>query len=418
LHSPPRHAAPAALVIALALAFLTMPPVAAQQSGCTATLRPGDDVRAAVAAARMGGVVCLAAGEHAPFAVTDVAAGVTVRGQGGGATVIAGEDEGPAVRIDGVERFTLADLVVRGGVVVAGSRAVTLRDLRVEDAETGLLVEDASTAQLDGVQVERTDLAGVAVRDGVVTASRLTVRDPGAYGVVALGAGASVTLRESTVDGGATAALFVGLLGCAEWPVATATVPLCFYDDLDAVIGEASLSVSGSTIEPGAGTGVLAFPGTSATLEMSTVRGRGRGGLRAWGARLTVRNATLEDNAVAGIESWSYPDPRGEALLRGRLEVQRTTVRGTQPLGGPILGDGIVVRGGDYSIRTVVVEANRGAGLVIGDGAAGDLRDSDVRDNAGPGLCLGAGVLMTEGGNLVAGNARTSAACGEGAMLE
>jgi hypothetical protein len=417
LHLPSRHAALTALVIALALAVLTLPSVAAQQPGCTATLLPGDDVGAAVASARMGAVVCLAAGEHAPFVVSDVAAGVTVRGLDGGAAVIAGEDDGTVVRIDGAERFTLADLTVRGGVVVAGSRAVTLRGVRVEDAETGLLVEDASTAQLDGVLVERTDLAGVAVRDGVITASRLTVRDPGAYGVAALGAGASITLRESTVAGGATAALFAGLLGCAEWPVATAAVPLCFYDDLDTVIGEARLSMAGSTIEPGAGTGVLAFPGTSVTFEMSTVRGRERGGLRAWGAQLSVRNATLEDNAVAGIESWSFPDPRGEALLRGRLEVQRTTVRGTIPLGGPILGDGIVVRGGDYSIRTVVVEANRGAGLVISHGASGDLRDTDVRDNDGPGLCLGAGVLMTEGGNLVAGNARSSTVC-EGALLE
>jgi hypothetical protein len=246
----------------------------------------------------------------------------------------------------------------------------------------------------------------------------LTVRDTGAYGVAALGAGANLTLRESTVAGGVTAALFAGASGCAEWPVATAVVPLCFYDDLDAAIAEARLSVSGSTIEPGAGTGVLAFPNATVTLEMSSVRGRERGGLRAWGARLTVRNATLEDNGVAGIEAWSYPDPRGEALLRGRLEVQRTNIRGTKPLGGPVLGDGIVVRGGDYSIRTAVVEANRGAGLIISHGAAGDLRDSDVRDNDGPGLCLGAGVLMTEGGNLVSGNARTSALCGEGMMLE
>jgi hypothetical protein len=385
--------------------------VSAQGRGCSAMLRPGDDLGAAVATAPTGAILCLVAGEYGPLAVGErTSPGILLLGEEG--AVIAG-DVGPAVLIDGAERLALAGLTVRGGVTADRARSLALSGVRVERAEIGVEIGAGSTARLDAVQIEGTAVAGLVVRDATVSATRLAVRDPGAYGVAALGDGAEIVLRDSAIAGGVTAALFAGTPGCAELPVASAAVPLCFYDDLDAAIGEARLSAFGTTVEPGAGTGVLAFPGASVTLETTTVRGRERGGLRAWGATLSLTSATVEDNAAAGIDVRAYPDPRGQAVLRGRLELRRTTVRETRPLGGPVLGDGIVIRGADFSLQMAAIETNDGAGIAISHGARGELRDSDVRNNGGPGLCLATGALMAEGGNLIADNARTSAVCAD-----
>ena len=402
------------LLVAAAVGFTSR--AAAQDAGCSSTVLPGDDLGAAVAARAPGAVLCLAAGEHGPLRVTAGASpGITLRGQAG--AVIAAED-GPAIRIDGAERLTLAGLTVRGGVTAVRARALALVGVRIEGGEIGLAVEGGSAARLDGVAVEQTTLAGIVVRDAAVSAAHVTVRDPGGYGIAALGGGAEIMLRDSVVAGGVTAALFAGTPGCAELPVATAAIPFCYYNDLEAAIGGARLLVSGTTIEAGAGTGVLAFPGASITAEATTVRGRERGGLRAWGATLTLTNATVEDNTVAGIDVRAYPDPRGDALLRGRLDLRRTAIRGTRPLGGPILGDGVVILGADFSLRMAVVESNHGAGVVISHAAAGELRDSDVRDNGGPWLCLADGAVLAEGGNLITDNSRFTPVCGDSEALE
>ncbi|MGH2588278.1 MAG: hypothetical protein ACRDJE_25440, partial [Dehalococcoidia bacterium] len=61
----------------------------AMQGPCRVTLLPGDDISAVVAAQPIGGVVCLARGVHRPFSVTrSVSAGVVVRGEGEGETVV------------------------------------------------------------------------------------------------------------------------------------------------------------------------------------------------------------------------------------------------------------------------------------------------------------------------------------------
>jgi parallel beta-helix repeat protein len=175
----------------------------ASTAACTATLRPGDDVTAALFRAAAGATVCLEAGTHRPISTARVRPDVTLIGAGPDQTVIRA-DGGSAVEIVDVERFTLADLSVRGGdpaaVYIARARDANLRNIRLGPAAFGLHIENGATVTATDTAIAETSDFGVLLRrGGSAIFDRLRVQDLRGIGVGAVDDPGPLTIRDAEV---------------------------------------------------------------------------------------------------------------------------------------------------------------------------------------------------------------------------
>src|SRR3712207_464314 len=107
----------------------------ASSAACARTVVPGNDIAAALFDAPAGATVCLASGTHRPFSVARVRPGVTLKGAGVDSTSIQAA-RGNVVQVTDVERFTLADLSVRGGgpagIYAARATGLAIRGVRID----------------------------------------------------------------------------------------------------------------------------------------------------------------------------------------------------------------------------------------------------------------------------------------------
>jgi hypothetical protein len=178
-------------------------PAEVVQAPCRATVSPGEDIAAVVAAQPIDAVVCLARGVHRPFSVArSVSAGVVVRGAGPDATFIISQRDG--VGVTDIERFTIANLTIRGGnpagVYAAQARGLALRGVRIQGAAFGLHVDDGSSVFLEDVTLSTSADFGLLVRRrSTVTGERVSVLDSRAIGVGVVDSAAGLTLRHSEI---------------------------------------------------------------------------------------------------------------------------------------------------------------------------------------------------------------------------
>ena len=394
------------LVLAVLLIALTggQSPAAAQ-SVCALTLRAGGDIGAALGQAQRDTAICLSRGTYPPFVVGRIAAGVSVRGAGEGTVIQA--SRGTAIAIGDAERFTLSDLIVRGGapygIHVEGARSLTLRALRVENADVALLATDGASVQLDNVSLDRARTVALVSRGATVSGTRLAVHEPGGAGIAAILDGSRLTLRDSSVDGGPGPAIFAGVPGCADVDPATLVVPQCFYDDLGGFVSDVRVSLTDVTMRDGAGPGLLLFPGVEAEVRTSAISGRALGGVFAWGARVRLTDSTVDDNGINGVELRAYPGAV-DGYLRASGTIERTSVRGSRALGGGVLGNGVTVRNADIALHASLAAGNAGAGVALHAGARGAVTENDIVVNGGAGICYAVGAPVFEEGNALGGN--------------
>jgi parallel beta-helix repeat protein len=409
-------------LIALAIGFAGR--IAAQETrppGCTVTVPTGESITAAIYAATPGGVVCLAPGAHRPFEVDERApAGITVRGAIPATAAVVAESA-DAVQVLGAVRFTIADLAIRGGnptgLYARGAAELTLRNVRVESSTYGVHLDDGTQARLEGVTITRPARVGLLMRRRAeAIAVRLRVPESDGAGIAALGGAGPLTLRESEVGSTAGPALFVGAPACGDLGSATLDVPQCILDDPDASVSDNRVTIDGFDVHDGPGPGLVFYAGVRAGVRNARVVGRQLTGLFAWGAQVDVTESEFSGNGELAIEYRAYPDPREGQRREAAGSVVGSVVSGTLPLGGPLLGDGIVARGAQLSVRGNTVSGNAGNGIAFLDGTLGEIIGNTVTGNGAAGICTGPTVAMIEADNELAGN-RTDAVdlCSTGA---
>ena len=404
---------PIRIALLAALFLLLMPAQALGQpdapAGCTAVIPPGADIAAAIIAARPNDIVCLAPGAHRPFVIDRRApAGVTLRAAVPGASTIAAEG-GDAIVILGAERLTIAGVTLYGGapagIYAAGTRELVLRNLRVQSAALGVHIDDGATAQLVDVTVTGAADVGLLVRRRAsVAGERVSVLDSGGTGVAVVARADRLTLRDSEIAAAAGPGLFAGVPGCGELGAATLAVPACFYDDLRAYLSDGQVSLENVVVRDGPGTGLVFFPGVRAEIRNARVSRQRLTGLFAWGADVDVVQSEFDANWEHAIEYRAYPDPRGSVTRDAAGRIEQSVVRGTLPLGGPVLGGGILGQGARLTVVRNEVSGNAGIGIALVNGASGEVVENTVTDNGGSGLCLGPGVAVGVADNVMIGN--------------
>lgn len=368
--------------------FLINPKSTSAQTPCSVILQPGNDIGRA---ASQGRVVCLTAGTYNPFVVDRTSVnGVTVVGLDPGRTFIQTSSSADIV-VYGAQGVTLRNFTVRGpkGIYVSRSSGVTLDGLRVDDAALAVHVDENSTATLSNVTIARPGEVGLLVRNGASVDGRgVSISDAALVGVAAVKNAASLTLHDSEVArAGKGPGIFAGITGCAELAAATLDISPCFFANAGSYISRTQVVLERVNVHDGPGTGLVFFPGVSADVRGSQITGWGLTGMFAWGSTVNVSGSTFDVNEENAIEYRAFPDPRSSILLRATGNIWDTTIRRTKPYQGNVLGGGVVAQGADLSFLRSTISENAAFGLVYDNGAAGQIVDSRIVQNADTGVC-------------------------------
>jgi hypothetical protein len=299
---------------------------------CSTTVPPGGDVSRAVFDAAAGATVCLAAGTHQPFVINRARPGLTVRGVSADATVVQARERNAIDLLDS-ERVTLAGLSVRGGspaAVYAGRvRGLTLRDVRIESAETALHLDEGVPAIVTNVDTRGSTAFGVLVRRGAsLTARTLRVSAAGGIGVAAVDAPGSVILTDGSV----------------------AHEPNARGENL-VLNGFERFSLTGVTIRGGQPAGIYVAKARELRMRDVEIQGANFG-------------LHLDENAIANLDDVRIVESTGVGLLLQR--------------GGTVTGTGVRV----LDTSGTGVSAINGPGLLT-------LRDSEISRVAAAGLFAG-----------------------------
>jgi hypothetical protein len=417
-----RPAAAACLLVLVALALLlsALPGRALAQTAasCSVILSPGQSVRAAIASAPAGGVICLAAGLYPETPVFDQTTppGLTLRGAGPEATIVDGLGSRDGVLIVNTSGITLENLGLRGGVpanaYVFNSTDIRFRNVRVAGGGIGIHIDAGSSAEVRNSLVTGVSSDGVLIRNG----SRATVlgseiRGNGGVGVSAVGNVGRVQLTGNVVASNRGPGFFAGQTPCQLLPPATVEPPPCFLANPSAFVASGEYYLNENTFEDNDSTGLVFFPGTKATLTSNRINDNRLTGLFVWGADVSAVLNRFMRNQEHAAEYRAYPSPPlsgqppGTIVLRATGSFLGNVVQSTAPLGS-ILGGGLLSQGGRLVVRDNSLVENAGIGVSFVNGAEGEITSNYIMWNKGSAICLfRAGSVYvgknTTGGNLI-----------------
>jgi parallel beta-helix repeat protein len=159
-------------------------------------------------------------------------------------------------------------------------------------------------------------------------------------------------------------------------------------------------------------TGIVLFPGTTATMRNTYAWRNLVTGLFAWGSHVTVDGADFAGNEEHAIEIRGYPDPRsmGGGYVAGSAHIANADVHDSVVFGPTgTLGGGIIFHGTPATLLNSRVRGNAGIGVSYQNGATGRVDGNTINDNRGAGLCLFRSGPVSIGANTIFGNANNSA---------
>jgi len=409
-----------ALALLAALPFLlsSVPGrVTAQAAApCSARVSPGQSLRAAIASAPAGGVICLAAGVYAETPVFDhtTPPGLSLRGAGPEATVLDGLGGRDGVLILNANAVTLENLGLRGGVpanaYVFNSTGVRFQNVSVSGGGVGIHIDAGSDATVAGSVVKGVSGDGILVRNGSsVAVTEGEIRDNGGVGVSAVGNVGRVQLSRSEVSSNRGPGFFAGQTPCQLLPPATVQPPRCFLADPGAFVASGEYHLNENTIEGNGSTGLVFFPGTKATLIDNRINDNRLTGLFVWGADVSTLLSRFEGNEEHAAEYRAYPAPRlpgqppGAVVRRATGSFLGNVVKDTAPLGS-ILGGGLLSQGGRLVVRDNSLLDNAGIGVSFVNGAEGEIAANYIMWNGGSAICLYYAGSVDVGKNTIGGN--------------
>lgn len=196
--------------------------------------------------------------------------------------------------------------------------------------------------------------------------------------------------------------IFAGEPGCAALPAGDPNPPPCYLNDPGRYYSQINLFVQNSVIGGARGTGVVIFPGVTATLRTNRIQNSQVTGLFVWGAIVDATGNNYENNRENGVECRAYPSP--STGYRGRCTFSREHIHHSRPLSGNRLGGGFVSEGARIELLRSTIEYNWGMGVALLRNATGEVRNNVIRYNGGSGLCIRNAGPVQRSGNTIYGN--------------
>jgi len=414
---PVRQAGVLLLLAALAILLSSLPGrVLAQAAPCSVNVWPGQSLRAAIASAPAGGVICLAAGVYSETPVFDQTTppGLTLRGAGPEATILDGLGGHDGVLILNTVGITLENLGLRGGVpanvYVFNSKDIRFRNVAVSGGYIGIHIDAGSSAEVSDSLVTGVSADGVLIRSGssaAVVGSEIWGN--GGVGVSAVGNVGRVQLSKSEVASNRGPGFFAGQPPCQLLPPATVEPPPCYLASPSAFVASGEYHLNDNTIEDNGSTGLVFFPGTKATLISNRINDNRLTGLFVWGADVSALLNRFERNQEHAAEYRAYPAPRlpsnpsGTIVLRATGSFLGNVVQDTAPL-GTILGGGLLSQGAKLVVQDNSLLDNAGIGVSFVNGAEGRIVSNYIMWNRGSAICLFRAGSVDVGKNTIGGN--------------
>lgn len=397
----PRTRAISIALIALfvsVLAAASPPSAGAQNAGCTRSANPGN-MQSVVDAGRPGDVICMAPGVYRGPINFNLKSGLTVRGAGHKATIIAGGTK------DGMLIFGSSDLTFENFTLFYGhpsnayvnlSRNIRFLNMDIGGGLIGLHYDVSSTGRIADSFIYAMSGDGVLIRrESNVSVERNWVIDNGGVGVSTVGETATTTLTRNIVSGNKGPGVFAGRTPCSLLPPGFVEVPDCFLRDLRAFVGEANIILTNNIIQYNGSTGIVMFPGTRGTFRYNGIWHNKLTGLFAWGAVVSSEGDDYDGNEEHAIEFRAYPDPLKygqvgpDFPVRAVGTINNNTIHDSVVLSDTgRLGGGVLAQGANLHVRNSRIYANRGIGVSFVNTSLGSIVGNEIRDNRGSAICL------------------------------
>jgi hypothetical protein len=390
-------------------------PPAVHAADCNKTADPGT-LQGIVNGAQPGDVICMAAGVYrGPLTFQD-RHGVTLRGAGQHATILAGIDK------DSMLIFDSSDLTFENFMLFYGhpsdayvwqSQNVVFQHMDVAGGGVGIHYDVNSTGRIADSFVYAVEGDATLIRrHSNVTVERNWIFQNGGVGVSTVGEAATTTITLNVISDNAGPGVFAGQTPCALLPPGFVEVPACYLTDLEAFVGDANIILDGNVIQRSGSTGIVMFPGTRGTFTRNHVWQNHLTGLFVWGAGITSESDEFNGNDEHAIEFRAYPDPLKYGKVGTKFPVRATgrinhafihdTV--VLPESGR-LGGGVLGQGANMDVSNSMIYANRGIGVSYVNTSLGTIDHNAIVNNRGSAICIYKAGNVVPVGNTVFGNA-------------
>jgi nitrous oxidase accessory protein NosD len=398
-----------------ALALAPAAPAEPAVQGCTETVHPGADLQAAAGRAAAGAVICLEPGVYAGTVTLESRTGVTLQGAGRGQTILA-----PSPGRDALLVFRSRDITVRDVSLVFGRPAnayvwrssnVVFKRVEFAGGDIGVHYDVSSVGRIVDSAIHSNRGDGILSRNNSnVTVERSWSVRNGGVGVSSVGETANTTLTQNIVAFNGGPGVFAGVTPCALLPPGQLEAPACYFQNLQAYVGQGNLIMNANLVLGNQSTGLVLFPGTRVTMRGNHVWFNQLTGVFVWAAILQSEGDSFIGNEEHAVEVRAYPDPLSFESVpapfpwrpAGRINNARITNQFR--LDERILGGGILSQGGNLAVTNSLIADNAGIGVAYVNGAIGSIEGNRITGNGGSGVCLHHAGAVNVNGNVVAAN--------------
>ncbi|MBF6600269.1 MAG: right-handed parallel beta-helix repeat-containing protein [Dehalococcoidia bacterium] len=403
---------------ALAVATLTFGAArartAAGQAACTTTVGPST-LQPAINAAGAGSVICMAPGVYIGPITFQSKNGVTLRGAGRQATIIAGGAR-DGMLIFNSQNLTFENFLIYFGhpsdAYVFNSQNITFQQIDAGGGGIGIHFDAGSIGRISDSMIYAMEGDGVLVRRGSnVTVERNWVFVNGGVGVSTVGDTATTTITRNIISDNRGPGVFAGQTPCALLPPGFVEVPACYLMNLQSFVGDANIILDANIIQASGSTGIVMFPGTRATMRNNRIWRNELTGLFAWGANVTSDGDEFSGNEEHAIEFRAYPDPLKYGQVgpifpvRAVGRINNANIHDSVVLAETgRLGGGVLAQGANLDVTNSRIYNNRGIGVSYVNTSLGTVSGNVIDENRGSAICVFNAGNVATAGNTIFGN--------------
>jgi len=396
----------------------------ARAADCSTLARP-DNVQSLIDRARPGDVICLTPDVFRGPIVIDGKRGVTLRGQGHKATIIAGGNA------DGILVFNSTDITFEdftlflgnpSNAYVSNSRNVVFQRIDAGGGGVGIHYDAGSIGRISESFIYAMKGDGVLVRrESNVTVELNWVFVNGGVGVSTVGETATTTVRRNIISDNEGPGVFAGQTPCALLPPAVVEIPDCYLSNLRSFVGDANIILDGNVIQASGSTGIVMFPGTRGTFRNNHIWRNVLTGLFVWGATVSSEGDEYDLNEEHAIEFRAYPDPLKYPEIPSGQRIRAVGSLNNNDIHDSVvlpdtgtLGGGLLAQGANLNVTNSRIYRNRGIGVSYVNTSLGQIVNNDIYENRGSGICLfRAGSVLTRNNRLRANVSDAIGVCRE-----